>query len=102
MLHSWTGRIGVGALITVAIVALLGPFIGSSAVAALTDFYFANDAAVGRSISVVLSVASVGSVVLLVASIPSYVRSADALRPWSGAHSPRKAAQHHELARRAW
>ncbi|HEX5048515.1 MAG TPA: MFS transporter [Gammaproteobacteria bacterium] len=85
-----------------AIVALLGPFIGSSAVAALTDFYFANDAAVGRSISVVLSVASVGSVVLLVASIPSYVRSADALRPWSGAHAPRKAAQDDEAARRAW
>jgi MFS family permease len=85
-----------------AIVALLGPFIGSSSVAALTDFYFANDVLVGSSISVVLSVASVLSAVLLAASIPAYARNTDVPRPWSGAHVPRKAAQEDELARRAW
>ena len=85
-----------------AIVALLGPFIGSSAVAALTDFYFANDVLVGHSISIVLSVASVLSVVLLAASIPAYVRHTDVPRPWSGAHVPRNAAKEDELGPRAW
>jgi MFS family permease len=82
-----------------AIVALLGPFIGSSAVAALTDFYFSNDALVGRSISVVLSVASVASVALLVSSIPSYIRIADASRPRTGAGAPHQAAQSDARAR---
>ena len=85
-----------------AIVALLGPFIGSSAVAALTDFYFRSDVRVGQSISAVLTAASVMSVVLLASSIRGYVRHTAAPSPWSGAHAVRKAAQDDEHARRAW
>jgi MFS family permease len=85
-----------------AIVALLGPFVGSSAVAALTDFYFGNDALVGKSISVVLAAASVLSALLLASSIRPYVRHSAAQSPWSGAHLPRKAGREDELARRAW
>jgi len=85
-----------------ATVAFLGPGVGPSAVAALTDFYFANDAMVGRSISVVVSAAAVVSVALLVSSIGAYVRKTEAPQPWSGGSLPPKAAREDELARRAW
>ena len=50
-------------------VSLIGPALGPSAVAALTDFHFHDDAAVGRSLSIVITAAATVSVAVLALSI---------------------------------
>jgi len=65
-----------------ALVAFLGLGIGPSAVAAVTDFYFANDAAVGSSISIVVSIAAALSAALLALGIPAYIRKAEREEVW--------------------
>ena len=60
-------------------VALFGNAVGSSAVAALTDYYFRRDAAIGSSISIVATVGSALSVLVLWSGLGAYRRSAQAL-----------------------
>jgi MFS family permease len=55
-------------------VAVIGLGTGPSAVAAFTDFYFMNDAAVGSSLSIVMTLSGIVSVVILLLGVPAYVR----------------------------
>ena len=55
-------------------VTIFGTGIGPSAVSAFTDFVFGNDAAVGHSISVVATLASIIAATLLAMCLPSYRR----------------------------
>ena len=57
-------------------VTIFGTGIGPSAVSAFTDFFFGNDAAVGRSISVVTTLASIIAATLLAMCLPAYRRKA--------------------------
>lgn len=59
-------------------VALFGTALGPSAVAALTDYYFRNDAAVGSSMAIVSSAASLLSAVVLFAGVAAYRRKTEA------------------------
>lgn len=56
------------------LVALIGQGIGPSAVAAMTDYYYADDALVGSSIAVVVGIACVISTVLYWIGIGAYER----------------------------
>ncbi|HKJ73625.1 MAG TPA: MFS transporter [Alphaproteobacteria bacterium] len=59
-------------------VTIFGVGLGPSAVSAITDFVFANDAAVGHSISAVSTVAALISAGLLIIGVPAYKRRATA------------------------
>jgi hypothetical protein len=52
--------------------ALVGNACGPSAVAAMTDYYFRNDAAVGSSIAVVATLAAVASAVIIWSGASAY------------------------------
>jgi MFS family permease len=56
---------------------LIGLAIGPSAVAAMTDFYFEDDLAVGLSLVTVTVIASVIGVVILGLGMGSYIRKLD-------------------------
>ena len=56
---------------------LIGLAIGPSAVAAMTDFYFKDDLAVGSSLVVVTVTASIIGVVILGLGMKSYIRKQD-------------------------
>ena len=56
---------------------LIGLAIGPSAVAAMTDFYFEDDLAVGLSLVTVTVIASVIGVVILGLGMRSYIRKLD-------------------------
>ena len=58
------------------LVTIVGVGSGSSAVAAVTDYVFMNDAAVGYSITTVATTAAVLSIILLSIGIPAYKRKA--------------------------
>ena len=55
-------------------VSIIGLGTGPSAVAAFTDFYFRNDAAVGSSLSIVMTLSGIASVIILLLGIPAYMR----------------------------
>jgi len=55
-------------------VSIIGLGIGPSAVAAVTDYVFGDDAAVGVSLSLVIVAAAIASVVVLAAGIKAYQR----------------------------
>jgi len=59
------------------VVNLIGLAIGPSAVAAMTDFFFKDDLAVGSSLVIVTVIASILGVVILGLGIRSYVRKLD-------------------------
>ena len=54
--------------------ALVGNACGPSAIAALTDYYFHNDAAVGSSIAVVATLAAIASAVIILLGVSAYER----------------------------
>ena len=58
--------------IYIATVGILGLGTGPSAVAYLTDYVFHSDAAVGTSLSVVMTIASAASVVILLLGLKSF------------------------------
>ena len=58
-------------------VTIFGVATGPSAVAAVTDFYFNNDVAVGSSIAIVATTAVILSAVILSAGIPAYRRKVE-------------------------
>ena len=55
-------------------VSIIGLGVGPSAVAAVTDYVFKDDAAVGTSLSLVITTAAIASVVVLAAGIKAYTR----------------------------
>lgn len=57
-------------------VTVIGIGSGPSAVAAITDYYFANDAAVGASMACVATFAAVVSAFMFVLGVPAYARKA--------------------------
>jgi MFS family permease len=59
------------------VVNLIGLAIGPSAVAAMTDFYFKDDLAVGSSLVIVTIMSSIVGVVILGLGIRSYIRKLD-------------------------
>ena len=59
------------------VINLIGLAIGPSAVAALTDFYFRDDMAVGMSLSVVTVVASIIGVAIMAVGMRAYIRKWD-------------------------
>ena len=59
------------------VINLIGLAIGPSAVAAMTDFYFRDDMAVGISLSVVTVVASIIGVAIMAVGMKAYIRKWD-------------------------
>ena len=58
-------------------VTLIGTAIGPSAVAAMTDYYFRNDAAIGSSIAVVATIAAMLSVLVFSLGVGAYKRKVE-------------------------
>ena len=66
------------------VISIIGLGLGPTSVAALTDFYFRDEAMLRYSITIVAVVAGLLAVVLLAWVRPHYARSVAAARAWSG------------------
>jgi spore maturation protein SpmA len=66
---------------------LIGLGIGPTAVGALTQYAFRNDAAVRYSLVIVTSVACALAALLLYKALKPFVASLDRVRVWNAAHS---------------
>lgn len=65
------------------VVNIIGIGLGPTLIALITDYGFANDAAVGRSMSIVAGAAAVAATALMLHAIPAFRRSLHRARAWS-------------------